>query len=253
MSIDDGLRGPIGTMDRRNSGVAAAEVIRDAITEGRLRPGQRLKEAELATELGLSRTPVREALLLLGAEGAIELQPNRGATVRSYSSAEIEDLYGLRATLEGYACRLATERADAEVLAQLDEICDAFDALVANGTEAELMEHNDAFHQLILNTAAVPRLRPMVRSTVELPLVYKSFHWYSPEQRRLSSHYHRQITVAIHHRDASRASLVMREHVYEARDFLVLQLRRGEELEPPLEQMPNAVVAGARRSGSRRG
>jgi DNA-binding GntR family transcriptional regulator len=69
----------------------------------------------------------------------------------------------------------------------------------------------------------------MVRKVIELPLVYKSYIWYSPDQRRISVHYHRQITRALEMRDAERAELIMKEHVFEARDLLVTHVRELEE------------------------
>src|SRR5436305_14373567 len=89
----------------RNASVAAAELIRNAIIEGRLEPGRRPKEEELARELGISRTPVREALLMLQAEELVVATPNRGATVRLHEAKDLPDLYELRALPEGYATR----------------------------------------------------------------------------------------------------------------------------------------------------
>src|SRR3989454_12817004 len=94
----------------QNASVAATELIREAIIEGRLEPGRRLKEEELARELGISRTPVREALLMLQAEDLVVATPNRGATVRVHDANDLHDLYELRALLEGYATRRAAER-----------------------------------------------------------------------------------------------------------------------------------------------
>src|SRR5437899_9647281 len=94
----------------RNASMAATELIREAIIDGRLEPGRRLKEEELARELGISRTPVREALLMLQAEDLIVATPNRGATVRVHDANDLHDLYELRALLEGYATRRAAER-----------------------------------------------------------------------------------------------------------------------------------------------
>jgi DNA-binding GntR family transcriptional regulator len=65
----------------------------------------------------------------------------------------------------------------------------------------------------------------MVRKVIELPLVYKSFYWYSPEQKLISDHYHRELTRALEARDAERAELIMKEHVFEARDFLIATLK----------------------------
>src|SRR5712691_12675512 len=83
----------------RNASVAATELIRQAIVDGTLEPGRRLKEEELARELGISRTPVREALLMLQAEGLVVATPNRGAMVRVHDAEGLDDLYQLRAQL----------------------------------------------------------------------------------------------------------------------------------------------------------
>jgi len=204
----------------QNASVAATELIRQAILDGRIDPGSRLKEEELARELGISRTPVREALLMLQAEGLIETTPNRGAVVRTHDAADLIDLYQLRALLEGYAARLAAARVSEDELALLRESCDRFDR-VAGDDVRQLVEENLWFHSAIHAAAGSPRLSDMVRRVIELPLVYRSYVWYSPDQKRISAHYHRQITNALSARDAERAELVMREHIFEARDLLV--------------------------------
>lgn len=212
----------------RNTSAVATEVIREAIVDGRLAPGQRLKEQELARELGLSRTPIREALAVLQAEGLVETVPNRGATVRSHDADDLDDLYRLRALLEGYtAARAATRMSDEDVSA-LAESCERFAAL-ADAEIREIVKENLLFHNLILRAAQSERAARFVRNVIELPLVYRSYIFYSAEQRRISAHYHRQITRAIEGRDAERAELVMKEHIFEARDLLVSHVRELEE------------------------
>lgn len=212
----------------RNASVAATEVIRQAIIDGRLAPGQRLKEEELARELGISRTPVREALLVLQAEGLVNAAPNRGATVRAHTVEDLDDLYQLRALLEGYAARRAAMRVTDPDIAKLRESCDRFDKLTSADVPG-LVKENLFFHSTILEIAGSARLTSMVRNVIELPLVYKSYIWYSPDQTRISAHHHRQITTALAARDAERAELIMREHVYEARDLLVQHLRGQDD------------------------
>jgi len=212
----------------RNASAVAADLIRDAIADGRLEPGQRLKEEELARELGISRTPVREALLVLQTEGLLEGAPNRGATVRTYEAEDLDDLYQLRAVLEGFAARLAAARISVEDVGRLRESCERFVALRAEADVAELVRENVLFHDLILEAAGSERLTQMVRTVIQLPLVYRSYYWYSPEQKLISEHYHRQLTSALAGRDAERAEIVMKEHVLEARDFLIAQLRVRE-------------------------
>jgi DNA-binding GntR family transcriptional regulator len=226
-----------GTLDKgeglvRNASLAATELIREAILDGRLQPGQRLKEEDLAGQLGISRTPVREALLMLQVEGLIVATPNRGATVRVHTPEDLEDLYVLRALLEGHAARRAGARVtDAEV-DRLRESCDRFEALEPEHELRELVRENMFFHSTILDLAGSARLASMVRRVIELPLVYKSYIWYSPDQKRISSHYHRQIVNALASGDGERAELVMKEHVFEARDLLVARLRAEESSAP---------------------
>jgi DNA-binding GntR family transcriptional regulator len=212
----------------RNASVAATEVIRQAIVDGRLEPGQRLKEEELARELGISRTPVREALLVLQTEGLVVAEPNRGAMVREHDASDLDDLYQLRALLEGYAARRAATRVTEEALDSLRESCDRFEALASGGELREIVRENLFFHNTILDLAGSERLKDMVRKVVELPLVYRSYVWYTPEQQQISAHYHRQIVKALAARDPERAELVLKEHIFEARDLLVAHLSAGE-------------------------
>lgn len=209
----------------RNASVAATELIREAILDGRLEPGRRLKEEELARELGISRTPVREALLMLQAEGLVVATPNRGAIVRVHDAEDLDDLYQLRALLEGYGARRAATRISEAEVEQLRESCDRFDALSPDEELRELVRENLLFHNTILDVAGSARLAGMVRKVIELPLVYKSYIWYSPDQKRISVHYHRQITNALAAHDGERAELIMKEHVFEARDLLVAHVR----------------------------
>jgi DNA-binding GntR family transcriptional regulator len=212
----------------RSASTAAAELIRAAIVDGRLEPGRRLKEEELARELGISRTPVREALRVLQTEGLLDGSPNRGAAVRSYDADDLDDLYQLRAVLEGFAARKAAERIGADALNVLQCSCERFVALRAKEDVDELVRENVRFHDTILEAAGSERLAEMVRKVVQLPLVYRSYHWYSAEQKLISEHYHRQLTAALAARAAERAELLMKEHVLEARDFLIAQLRERE-------------------------
>lgn len=211
----------------RSASAAASEVIREAIIHGRLAPDQRLKEEELARELGMSRTPVREALLMLQSEGLVELSPRRGATVRSYAVDDLDDTYQLRAVLEGYAARRAATRISSEDVARLEESCARFDRLRAQDDVLDLVKENIFFHNVVLEASASDRLAQMVRKVIEIPLVYKSFYWYSPEQKLISEHYHDQLTRALRRGDAERAELIMRQHVLEARDFLLAQVPLG--------------------------
>lgn len=231
----------------KNASAEAADLIRGAIKDGRFAPGERLREERLAAELGLGRTPVREALLLLGAEGLIDSAPNRSAAVRSYSPAQIYELYGLRAVLEGYACRLAASHMTERDAAALAASCARFDSFDASTEIPELISENGIFHDTIVAAAGLERLAVMVRSVIELPLVYKAFLWYSVERRMISARYHYVIYRALADRDGERAELVMRAHVLEARDVLSGHLRTEADGDGDVRPRPRGRLRTPRR------
>ena len=144
---------------------------------------------------------MREALLILQTEGLVEALPNRGATVRSYELPDLEDMYELRALLEGNAARRAATRIDADALRRLHESCARFEKLVGGADVDQLVGENALFHDTILAAADSERLSGMVRQVIAMPLVYKSYIWYSPEQAAASYHSHRQLTNALERRD----------------------------------------------------
>ena len=210
----------------RSAGEAAADLIRRAIIDGTLRPGQRLTEEGLARDLRISRTPVREALRVLQAEGLVDSTPYQGSTVRVYAIEDLDDMYQLRALLEGHGARRAAARIQDEDIETLRE---SVERLVSIGDATEenvgrIVEENLFFHTKILEIAGSQRLAEMVRKVIELPLVYKAYHWYSPHQKRMSEHAHEQLVQVLASRDVDRAELTMRQHVYEGRDVLIAHM-----------------------------
>ncbi|TCJ18087.1 GntR family transcriptional regulator [Rubrobacter taiwanensis] len=221
--------------DGGRSGVL--ESIRHSILVGEYGPGERLVEEQLARRLGVSRTPVRQALAMLEAEGLVEIAPNRGAMVCGFTIEEVWDIYDLRAVLEGHAARRAAARIRAEELERLGALCEQMESVKPGGfgdREEEircLVRLNNDFHGAIVEASRNRRLRHLVQRTVQLPLVFKAFFWYTPEERFISNHYHRQILRALEQGDAERAEIVMREHVYEGRDFVIRALEEERENE----------------------
>ena len=168
--------------------------MRAAIVENRYPPGQRLVEQRIAEELGLSRTPVREALRMLEAEGLVVSERNRGAMVRPLSPTEVVDLYGLRIRLESYAVEVATERATEAELGELVAAADAFgdvrrtvDVDAVEGVRL-LHDANRRFHDGILAAARHHRLAAMLARTVDIPLVFQAFRTFGAGRDRTLRH-----------------------------------------------------------------
>ena len=217
----EGKPGPSGVFER----------LRRLILEGEYVPNERLVEEQLAERLGVSRTPIRQALTMLEAEGLVEIAPNKGAMVCSFTIEDVWDIYDLRAVLEGYAARRAADRIHEDELVRLRSLAADMENISPGrflGHEEEirwLVATNQEFHGTIVSASRNGRLEKLIRRTVEVPLMFKAFYWYGPHERRISNHYHRRILESLEKGDADRAEIIMREHVYEGRDFVIKALK----------------------------
>jgi DNA-binding GntR family transcriptional regulator len=237
--VDNGHK-KVWSMDLRDGNRSQStprvfEQLRCLILEGKYSPRERLIEEQLAERLGVSRTPIRQALTMLEAEGLVEIAPNKGAMVCSFTNKDVWDIYDLRAVLEGHAARLATRRIEEAELIRLRRVAaemEEVDQRRFSHLQEEtrwLVAHNQEFHSGIVEASRNGRLRRLVDRTVELPLVFKAFFWYTPDERYISNHYHRQILRALEAGDGARAEMLMREHVYEGRDVVIRALKEREQ------------------------
>jgi DNA-binding GntR family transcriptional regulator len=214
----------------RSATQEAANLVREAIVDGRLKPGQRLKEQWLAEQFGTSRTPIREALLLLQAEGVVELTPNRGATVRTYTLSEIEDAFQLRALLEGYGAACAARRADAEWVRELEKLCEEMEGVsrygLTDGRIFNLLRWNERFHGVILEASGNRRLKLTLSVAMEIPDIQRArtYYWHNEEERQRSFSYHRELIAAFRKQDPLWAEAAMKGHLHAARDYLVKRI-----------------------------
>jgi len=205
----------------------AYKTLRRSIVEGRLRPGDRLVEQRLAEELELSRTPIREALRMLQSEGLVDVEPNRGARVRTLSLDDINDLYELRARLEAMAAELAAERASESQREALRAAEERFAEAVDQFGDEEVASirgvfaANEVFHGCILEAARHEQLRQTVIRTVDHTLVFQAFRHYEAENMIRSIEFHRLITESICQGEGARAGRLSLEHVFQGRDQLV--------------------------------
>lgn len=198
--------------------------LRELILDGGLRPGARLGEVELAERLGVSRTPVREALTRLAAEGLVEVAPNRGARVATWTVAELEGVFDLRASLEPQLTGFAVPRATAEDVEALDELAQRMLAVGTPGPEQDLdalVPLNRAFHDRLVALADHPALAAALAAAVHPPIVLRNFHTYDEASLRRSLGHHAEIVAAVRAGDASWARAVMTAHISNARAVMV--------------------------------
>jgi DNA-binding GntR family transcriptional regulator len=145
-------------------GSLVIDALRKAILAGRYQPGQRLVEERLATELGVSRIPVREALRVLATEGIVAIAPRRGASVTNFSRDSVQEMVEVRATLEGLNARLAARRRDPQTVAALERVLKEGNAAAARGNAGALIELNARFHDLLANAGGNAVLGELMRT-----------------------------------------------------------------------------------------
>ncbi|MBW3647524.1 MAG: GntR family transcriptional regulator [Actinobacteria bacterium] len=193
-------------------------VLRERIAAGQLAAGDWLREAHLAAELGTSRTPVREALRTLAAEGLVELVHHRGARVVQWSAADLDETYRLRALLEGEAAGLAAQRASREDVAAMAEAQARYERSIADG--APMVERagcNDAFHAAVLAASGSTRLPVLLAVITSAPLRARAIGSYTPDDLQRSVLQHRDVLTAVREGDEGLAVAAMRSHILAAR------------------------------------
>jgi len=223
--------------------------LREMILRGELAPGARLAEAPLAEQLGMSRTPVRQALPVLAQEGLLDEHETRGYIVRGFSAADIRDAIDLRGVIEGLAARRVAERGAPpaffhklhECLAEGDEIFR--NRQIADAGEAAYAEMNTRFHELILQQSASRMFGQALERNSRIPfgspqaLAFKKASveamydmlWYAHRQHHL-------IVEALERGEGTRAEALMREHANPVKESLNL---------PELQHAPGAASASS--------
>ena len=209
----------------------AIDVVRELILRGELAAGARLGEVELADRLGVSRTPVREALGRLAAEGLVEIVPNRGARVSSWTVAELEEVFDLRGALEPRLTALAVPRAADDDIAALDALASTMRRVGEPGPDQDLdalVPLNREFHGRLVAVAAHPAMAAALAGAVHAPIVLRNFHAYDHASLRRSLAHHVEIVAALRARDAVWARAVMTAHIHNARAVMVRAAREQE-------------------------
>jgi DNA-binding GntR family transcriptional regulator len=199
------------------STIRVHDELRHAILDGLLGPGERLRAEALAERYGTSRTPVREALVMLEREGLVELQPNRGAVVRPFDAEDLLDLYDVRALIEPRAAARAATRIEPPALARLHELC----RLAEVASVADQIAYNEEFHRIIADAARSPRLLAALRAVAGIPRAFRTAFWANDQQRAQSLFCHRELVAALEGGRPELAEAVMRMHILGAREFLL--------------------------------
>ncbi len=215
---------PVADRVRRRGGLASdvAVYIRELILTGSLKPGTKIDQEAICAALDVSRSPVREAIVILGQEGLLDVTPRRGASVAAITPDDIIDHYALFGTVSGRAAAMAAEQLDDEARAALREVHAEFERGAALAP-TQLAELNDRFHRII-NGCAPRRTRWLLRLLVRsVPADYYEF---ADGWDAQAVDHHAEILAAIEARDAGRAQRAMEHHLHESGVAAVASLER---------------------------
>lgn len=203
------------------------ESLREAIILGRLKPGERLMEIQLAEEMGVSRTPVREAIRKLELEGFVVMVPRKGAYVAGISLKDIVDVFEVRAALEGLAAGLAAERITDEELEQLERSLIQVN-ISSEGNINAFVEGDSSFHNLIYLASRNQRLVQIITHLQEQIQRFRMTTLSQPGRTKIALDEHKKIVEAISERNAELSQTLAREHIENAEQILLNALREEE-------------------------
>ncbi|MDN5292923.1 MAG: hypothetical protein PWQ91_490 [Eubacteriales bacterium] len=205
------------------------ETLREAIISGRLKPGERLMEVQLAEEMGVSRTPVREAIRKLELEGFVVMVPRKGAYVADISLKDIADVFEVRAALEGLAAALAAERITEEELEQLERLLVQLAEKIEKNDLTGLIEIDTQFHEVLYRACRNAKLVQILGNLREQIQRFRATSLASPGRMKFALDEHKKIVEAVAERNVELARALAQEHIENAENSLLEALREMEK------------------------
>ena len=203
--------------------------LRQEILTGKLKPGERLMEIHLANKLGVSRTPIREAIRKLELEGLVLMVPRRGAEVAQISWKSLKDVLEVRRTLDMFAIELACERITDKELALLEEACEKFEAAVETKDTRKIAEADVAFHDIIVASTGNERLIQLVSNLSEQMYRYRFEYIQETAQHQTLVREHREMYESIKNKDKEAAIDVVKTHINNQEESIIRQLQLEKE------------------------
>ena len=205
------------------------QTLRQAILREDLAPGERLMEIPLANKLGVSRTPLREAIRMLEQEGPVVMIPRRGAQVAGISEKSLRDVLEVRKSLEKLAVELACERMTEEDMKEMNRAEEAFSAAVHEGDALRIAETDEQFHDVIYNSTGNTKLVQLLNNLREQMYRYRLEHIKDEKSRLSLLEEHQRMMTALRSRDVELAKKAAGEHIVNQENNVLRNLREQED------------------------
>ena len=205
------------------------QTLRQAILREDLAPGERLMEIPLANKLGVSRTPLREAIRMLEQEGLVVMIPRRGAQVAGISEKSLRDVLEVRKSLEKLAVELACERMTEEDMKEMNRAEEAFSAAVHEGDALRIAETDEQFHDVIYNSTGNTKLVQLLNNLREQMYRYRLEHIKDEKSRLSLLEEHQRMMAALRSRDEKKKKKAAGEHIVNQENNVLRNLREQED------------------------
>ena len=205
------------------------ESLREAIINGKLRPGERMMEIQLAEEMGVSRTPVREAIRKLELEGLVVMVPRKGAYVAGLSLKDIVDVFEIRGALEGLAAELAAERITDVELDEMERYLVKIAEDIEGGDITKVVETDTDFHTLLYKASRNSRLSQIINNLREQIQRFRTTSLSYPGRMKSALEEHRKIVEALASRDGELARKIAQEHIENAENSMMGMIQQDKK------------------------
>ena len=197
------------------------EELKMQILTGAIVPGTRMMEVELAKEIGVSRTPIREAIRKLEKEGLVTIEPRRGAYASQISTEDMVEILEVRQNMEGLAAFFAASRMQPEQLTELKEISEHYNAAVQSGDMEEMIKHDTRFHRIIVESCNNKILVQMIEQLQELVLRFRYIYYDNFRRAENMPEEHQLILDAIESGDAEAARNAADVHIDRLKELVI--------------------------------
>ena len=202
--------------------------LRTSILTGELKPGERLMEIHLADKLGVSRTPIREAIRKLELEGLVTMIPRRGAEVAQITEKNLRDVLEVRRALDALAVELACERITEDELAELKKACENFELETKRGNANQVAQADVELHDIILKASGNERLMQMISKLSQQMYRYRLEYIKDADKRQILMVEHEHILKALTLRHIQEAKMAVREHIDNQEITILKNLKEQE-------------------------
>lgn len=204
------------------------ERLKKRIQRGEFHANERLIEQKLALDLGVSRTPIREAISRLEYDGLVDKIPHGGAKVKGATKEEIKEIFGIRAIIESYAAALATERIDEEILRRLHTVINKSEKAMKQNDINRFIQLNSDFHEIIYRECRSEKLYQMIYDLRDYIFKYRMLILRIKEMPDMSLHDHKLMVQAMEEKNVQKVEKLVKEHILRGKENLLRAIEKGE-------------------------